>query len=145
MPSEVDNQGILFNASVQQRKKYLRSGTLSRWSKCQIKFVLVSSRKGWFFWEEIQRWQKKSEPKVTQSNLTRLYPSKKPDDAEDGGWDGVFDINLTLYCGIRFNSNEDNKLGDLFLRSKQSMIKLEDLKVTGTLQFKQLKLVYSMI
>ena len=93
---------------------------------------------------------KKSASKATQSNHTQLYPSKKPNDAEKGGWDEVFDSNLILYCGIGFDLNEGNdciilREGDLFLWSEWPMIKLEDCKVTGILQFKQMKLVCSMI
>ena len=85
-----------------------------------------------------------------QSNLTRLYPSRKPNDAEKGGYNGVFDSDLTLYCGIGFDLNEDNDCiirckGGLFLWSERTMVKLEHSKVTGTLQFKQMKLVCSMI
>ena len=62
----------------------------------------------------------------------------------------MFDSDLTLYCGIGFDSNEDNECiirleCDLFLWRKWTMIKLEDSKVTGTLQFKQMRLVCNMI
>ena len=62
----------------------------------------------------------------------------------------MFVGDLTLYCGIGFDLNKDNdciirREGGLFLWSERTMIKLKDLKVTGTIQFKQMKLVCSMI
>ena len=66
--------------------------------------------------------------------------------ASKGGWDGVFEKDLTMYCGIGIDHDERNdsltrSKGGLFVWSDGTMAKLEELKVNGTLQFNQLKLV----
>ena len=52
--------------------------------------------------------KKKSASKSSTSELSKLYLSKKPDIAGKGGWDGVFEKDLSMHCGIGIDPKGNN-------------------------------------
>ena len=81
------------------------------------------------------------------SNFAKLYRSKRPSRAEDGGWDGIFQSDLTMHTVVGIDpTSEDNDCmtrcdGGLFVWSDRTMTKLNESSISGTLQSKQLKYV----
>ena len=52
--------------------------------------------------------KKKSVSLSSPSEFSLLYPHKKPNNAKMGGWDGVFERDLTMHCGITIDPDESN-------------------------------------
>ena len=97
-----------------------------------------------------QRWKedlRNAKAKTPSSAFAQLYPSKKPTNAEKGGWDGVFASDLRMHIGLGIdtaggeNACLIRREDGIFVWSERTMRKLEESNSPGTLETKQIKLI----
>lgn len=116
-------------------------------SKAKFRHAVMAHGKDKSFAQRYKEdWKGSRVPLEKACSFAKAYPFEKPILPEKGGWDGVFDKDLSMLIGIGFDPEGDNSCmtktsGGLFVWSERTMTPLENSGVEGTLESKQLRFV----